>query len=137
MNPYLTYQEYLQYSISPNKVAEGNVFDELLSAAQFKIDLQTYGFYFNKDLETDFTTRKTLVKRAVAAMIDYFSYSGGVNAYELQNNSSSVTIGRTTLSNNNSTVNQNSALVNGLPREVYDSLKLSGLLYRGVRTTCL
>ena len=137
MNPYLTYQEYLQYSISPNKVQEGEVFNQLLSAAQFKIDLQTYGFYFNKDLETDFDQRKMLVKRAVAAMIDYFDYSGGVNAYEIQNNSASVTIGRTTLSNSNSTANQNSALVNGLPRDVYDALKLSGLLYRGVRTTCL
>ena len=137
MNPYLTYQEYLQYSISPNKVQEGEVFNQLLSAAQFKIDLQTYGFYFNKDLETDFEQRKMLVKRAVAAMIDYFDYSGGVNAYEIQNNSASVTIGRTTLSNSNSTASQNSALVNGLPRDVYDALKLSGLLYRGVRTTCL
>ena len=137
MNPYLTYQEYLQYSISPNKVQEGEVFNQLLSAAQFKIDLQTYGFYFNKDLETDFDQRKMLVKRAVAAMIDYFDYSGGVNAYEIQNNSASVTIGRTTLSNSNSTASQNSALVNGLPRDVYDALKLSGLLYRGVRTTCL
>ena len=137
MNPYLTYQEYLQYSISPNKVQEGEVFNQLLSAAQFKIDLQTYGFYFNKDLETDFEQRKMLVKRAVAAMIDYFDYSGGVNAYEIQNNSASVTIGRTTLSNSNSTASQNSTLVNGLPRDVYDALKLSGLLYRGVRTTCL
>ena len=129
---YLTYVEYEDLSLEPLTEPE---FDKLLKPSTVKLDTLTNYFYTRHDLETDFTARKQAFKTALAYQIDYYNYQGGINSYDGgdSGNYSSITIGRTTVSNGSSVDNAYSGYY-GSPRETLDLLNMWGFLYRGVGT---
>ena len=123
---YLTYEEY--QSITSNPVSLEN-FPKQLAAASFTLDGATNFFYANTNLETDYAPRKNAFKRAVALTIDYY------NSQFNQSTSQSVTIGRTSMTEGASSNNYKSAYGN-LPIDVDFILGPTGLLFKGVNTSC-
>ncbi|MEK0285921.1 hypothetical protein [Caldifermentibacillus hisashii] len=125
--PYLTYEEYNQLGFADMEEAE---FNKLLPKASDVLDSVTRFFYCENDLESDVPIRKEQFKKAVAAQVEYFHETGATTSYGM-NEPSTVTIGRTTLSEGSR--NSQTAPRNDLISEdVYFYLRDTGLLYRGL-----
>lgn len=124
-NNYLSYEEYTGLVVEP--VDEEN-FNKLIKAAVVKLDLLTNYFYQKKDFDSDFEKRKNAFKTALAYQIDYYHFYGATSSYQI-NNSQTVTIGRTSLSDRNNNEGKNTINV---PTEVLSILGFWGFLYKGV-----
>ena len=125
--PYLTYQEYIDFGFS--KIEESE-FDRLLKKASDAVDGVTRHFYKFNNLANDVPFRQEQFKKAVAAQIEYFHDMGVTSSHGLEE-PSTVTIGRTTLSEgsrNSNTAPQRSLI----SKDVFFYLKDTGLLYRGL-----
>lgn len=127
--PYLTYTEYKELGFVDIEQTE---FDRLIKRASDVLDHVTSDFYVFNDLETDVAFRKNKFKKAVACQIEYFYEMDATNFHGL-NEPSTVTIGRTTVSNSvrdsNSQTEQKNDIVSN---DVYMYLSKTGLLYKGV-----
>lgn len=127
---YLSYEEYTEISMNP--IPEED-FAKMEAAASFTLDGATNYFYQRVDLETDVAFRKNAFKRAVAVTIDYYNFKGGSTAFS-SSNYQSVTIGRTTL--NQGTKDEAKSPYGNLPIDVSYLLGPTGLLFKGVATSC-
>jgi len=125
--PYLTYEEYNQLGFADMEEAE---FNKLLPKASDVLDSVTRFFYRENDLESDVPIRKEQFKKAVAAQVEYFHETGATTSYGM-NEPSTVTIGRTTLSEGSKS-SQSAPRNDLISKEVYFYLKETGLLYRGI-----
>lgn len=125
--PYLTYQEYLNLGFSEIEESE---FNRLLPKASEDVDGVTRHFYKFNNLADDVPFRQEQFKKAVAAQIEYFHDMGATSSHGLEE-PSTVTIGRTTLSEGSR--NSNKTTQRGLiSKDVFFYLKDTGLLYRGL-----
>ncbi|HFI0186759.1 TPA: hypothetical protein ACGO9B_001065 [Streptococcus suis] len=93
---YLTSEEFVELGF---EVVEN--FDELLKRASSTVNLFIRNFYDEVDFETDFEPRKKAVKQAVAFQIAYLDNSGVMTA-EDKTSLASMTVGRTSVSYQNS-----------------------------------
>lgn len=93
---YLTSEEFVELGF---EVVED--FDTLLKRASSIVNLFIRNFYDEVDFETDFEPRKKAVKQAVAFQIAYLDNSGVMTA-EDKTSLASMTIGRTSVSYQNS-----------------------------------
>ena len=123
---YLTYPEYLELGFD-----ETDKFDELYKRAEMTVNLYIHNFYAYKDFESDFEPRKEAVKIAVAYQIYYLDRSGIVTADEKQS-LSSVTIGRTSVSYQNSTQSVSKGSKYNLSLDAENWLRMAGFGYSGV-----
>lgn len=125
--PYLTYQEYLNLGFSEIEESE---FNRLLPKASEDVDGVTRHFYKFNNLADDVPFRQEQFKKAVTAQIEYFHDMGATSSHGLEE-PSTVTIGRTTLSEGSR--NSNKTTQRGLiSKDVFFYLKDTGLLYRGL-----
>lgn len=125
--PYLTYEEYNQLGFADMEEAE---FNKLLPKASDVLDSVTRFFYRENDLESDVPIRKEQFKKAVAAQVEYYHETGATTSYGM-NEPSTVTIGRTTLSEGSKS-SQSAPRNDLISKDVYFYLKETGLLYRGI-----
>lgn len=123
---YLTYPEYLELGFD-----EIDKFDELYKRAEMTINLYIRNFYTYKDFESDFKPRKEAVKNAIAYQIYYLDRSGITTAEEKQS-LSSVTIGRTSVSYQNSSQSISKGSKYNLSLDAENWLRLAGFGYSGV-----
>lgn len=123
---YLTYPEYLKLGFD-----ETDKFDELYKRAEMTVDLYIHNFYAYKDFDSDFEPRKQAVKNAVAYQIYYLDRSGIITADEKQS-LSSVTIGRTSVSYQNSTQSVSKGSKYNLSLDAENWLRMAGFGYSGV-----
>ena len=131
---YLTYAEYSDISFNP--VPEEQ-FTKQLASASFTLDSVTGYFYHGTDLETDVAQRKQAFKRAVAITIDYYGANGSTSQFATATGGQSITIGRTSMSENSSNTSAvTKSQFGNLPIDVDNILGPTGLLFKGVRTLC-
>nr|DAR66236.1 MAG TPA: Putative Head Tail Connector Protein [Caudoviricetes sp.] len=123
---YLTYPEYLKLGFD-----ETDKFDELYKRAEMTVNLYIRNFYAYKDFESDFEPRKEAVKNAVAYQIYYLDRSGIITADEKQS-LSSVTIGRTSVSYQNSSQSVSKGSKYNLSLDTENWLRMAGFGYSGV-----
>lgn len=123
---YLTYPEYLKLGFD-----ETDKFDELYKRAEMTVNLYIHNFYAYKDFDSDFEPRKQAVKNAVAYQIYYLDRSGIITADEKQS-LSSVTIGRTSVSYQNSTQSVSKGSKYNLSLDAENWLRMAGFGYSGV-----
>lgn len=123
---YLTYPEYLELGFD-----EIDKFDELYKRAEMTVNLYIHNFYAYKDFESDFKPRKEAVKNAIAYQIYYLDRSGITTAEEKQS-LSSVTIGRTSVSYQNSSQSVSKGSKYNLSIDAENWLRLAGFGYSGV-----
>lgn len=123
---YLTYPEYLKLGFD-----ETDKFDELYKRAEMTVNLYIRNFYAYKDFESDFEPRKEAVKNAIAYQIYYLDRSGIVTADEKQS-LSSVTIGRTSVSYQNSSQSVSKGSKYNLSLDAENWLRMAGFGYSGV-----
>lgn len=123
---YLTYPEYLKLGFD-----EIDKFDELYKRAEMTVNLYIRNFYAYKDFESDFEPRKEAVKNAVAYQIYYLDRSGIITADEKQS-LSSVTIGRTSVSYQNSSQSVSKGSKYNLSLDAENWLRMAGFGYSGV-----
>ena len=123
---YLTYPEYLVLGFD-----ELDKFDELYKRAEMAVNLYIHNFYAYKDFESDFKSRKKAVKNAIACQIYYLDRSGITTAEEKQS-LSSVTIGRTSVSYQNSSQNVSKGSKYNLSLDAENWLRMAGFGYSGV-----
>lgn len=123
---YLTYPEYLELGFD-----EIDKFDELYKRAEMTVNLYIHNFYAYKDFESDFKPRKDAVKNAIAYQIYYLDRSGITTAEEKQS-LSSVTIGRTSVSYQNSSQSISKGSKYNLSLDAENWLRLAGFGYSGV-----
>ena len=123
---YLTYPEYLKLGFD-----ETDKFDELYKRAEMTVNLYIHNFYAYKDFDSDFEPRKEAVKNAVAYQIYYLDRSGIITADEKQS-LSSVTIGRTSVSYQNSTQSVSKGSKYNLSLDAENWLRMAGFGYSGV-----
>lgn len=123
---YLTYPEYLELGFD-----EIDKFDELYKRAEMTINLYIHNFYAYKEFGSDFGPRKQAVKNAIAYQIYYLDRSGIVTAEEKQS-LSSVTVGRTTVSYQNSSQSVSKGSKYNLSLDAENWLKSAGFGYSGV-----
>lgn len=123
---YLTYPEYLELGFD-----EIDKFDELYKRAEITVNLYIHNFYAYKDFESDFKPRKEAVKNAIAYQIYYLDRSGITTAEEKQS-LSSVTIGRTSVSYQNSSQSVSKGSKYNLSLDAENWLRLAGFGYSGV-----
>lgn len=123
---YLTYPEYLELGFD-----EIDKFDELYKRAEMTVNLYIHNFYAYKDFESDFKPRKEAVKNAIAYQIYYLDRSGITTAEEKQS-LSSVTIGRTSVSYQNSSQSVSKGSKYNLSLDAENWLILAGFGYSGV-----
>ena len=123
---YLTYPEYLKLGFD-----ETDKFDELYKRAEMTVNLYIRNFYAYKDFESDFEPRKQAIKNAVAYQIYYLDRSGIITADEKQS-LSSVTIGRTSVSYQNSTQSVSKRSKYNLSLDAENWLRMAGFGYSGV-----
>lgn len=123
---YLTYPEYLKLGFD-----ETDKFDELYKRAEMTVNLYIRNFYAYKDFESDFEPRKEAVKNAIAYQIYYLDRSGIVTADEKQS-LSSVTIGRTSVSYQNSSQSVSKGSKYNLSLDTENWLRMAGFGYSGV-----
>ena len=95
------------------------------------VNLYIHNFYAYKDFESDLKLRKDAVKNAIAYQIYYLDRSGIATAEEKQS-LSSVTVGRTTVSYQNSSQSVSKGSKCNLSLDAENWLKLSGFGYSGV-----
>nr|DAX69980.1 MAG TPA: Putative Head Tail Connector Protein [Caudoviricetes sp.] len=123
---YLTYPEYLELGFD-----EIDKFDELYKRAEMTINLYIRNFYAYKDFSSDFEPRKQAVKNAVANQIAYLERTGVMTAEEKQS-LASVTVGRTTVSYQNSTQTATAGKHYNLCLDAENWLNMAGFNYSGV-----
>lgn len=123
---YLTYPEYLKLGFD-----ETDKYDELYKRAEMTVNLYIRNFYAYKDFESDFEPRKEAVKNAVAYQIYYLDRSGIITADEKQS-LSSVTIGRTSVSYQNSSQSVSKGSKYNLSLDTENWLRMAGFGYSGV-----
>lgn len=123
---YLTYPEYLELGFD-----EIDKFYELYKRAEMTVNLYIHNFYAYKDFESDFKPRKEAVKNAIAYQIYYLDRSGITTAEEKQS-LSSVTIGRTSVSYQNSSQSISKGSKYNLSLDAENWLRLAGFGYSGV-----
>lgn len=123
---YLTYPEYLELGFD-----EVDKFDELYKRAEMTINLYIRNFYAYKDFSSDFEPRKQAVKNAVANQIAYLERTGVMTAEEKQS-LASVTVGRTTVSYQNSTQTATAGKHYNLCLDAENWLNMAGFNYSGV-----
>lgn len=123
---YLTYPEYLDLGFD-----ETDKFDELYKRAEMTVNLYIHNFYAYKDFDSDFEPRKQAVKNAVAYQIYYLDRSGIITADEKQS-LSSVTIGRTSVSYQNSSQSVSKGSKYNLSLDAENWLRMAGFGYSGV-----
>ena len=123
---YLTYPEYLKLGFD-----ETDKFDELYKRAEMTVNLYIHNFYAYKDFDSDFEPRKEAIKNAVAYQIYYLDRSGIITADEKQS-LSSVTIGRTSVSYQNSTQSVSKGSKYNLSLDAENWLRMAGFGYSGV-----
>lgn len=123
---YLTYPEYLKLGFD-----ETDKFDELYKRAEMTVNLYIHNFYAYKDFDSDFEPRKEAVKNAVAYQIYYLDRSGIITADEKQS-LSSVTIGRTSVSYQNSSQSLSKGSKYNLSLDAENWLRMAGFGYSGV-----
>ncbi len=123
---YLTYTEYLELGFD-----ETDKFDELYKRAEMTVNLYIRNFYAYKDFESDFEPRKEAVKNAVAYQIYYLDRSGIITADEKQS-LASVTIGRTSVSYQNSSQSVSKGSKYNLSLDAENWLRMAGFGYSGV-----
>ena len=123
---YLTYPEYLELGFD-----EIDKFDELYKRAEMTVNLYIHNFYAYKDFESDFKPRKKAVKNAIAYQIYYLDRSGITTAEEKQS-LSSVTIGRTSVSYQNSSQSVSKGSKYNLSLDAENWLRMAGFGYSGV-----
>lgn len=123
---YLTYPEYLKLGFD-----ETDKFDELYKRAEMTVNLYIRNFYAYKDFKSDFEPRKEAVKNAIAYQIYYLDRSGIATAEEKQS-LSSVTIGRTSVSYQNSSQSVSKGSKYNLSLDAENWLRMAGFGYSGV-----
>lgn len=123
---YLTHPEYLKLGFDGT-----DKFDELYKRAEMTVNLYIHNFYAYKDFESDFKPRKEAVKNAVAYQIYYLDRSGIITADEKQS-LSSVTIGRTSVSYQNSSQSVSKGSKYNLSLDAENWLRMAGFGYSGV-----
>ena len=123
---YLSYDEYLDLGFDVT-----DRFDELYKRAEMTVNLYIRNFYAYKEFDSDFEPRKQAVKNAVANQINYLERTGIMSAEEKQS-LSSVTVGRTTVSYQNSTQTATAGKRYNLSLDAENWLNMAGFNYSGV-----
>lgn len=126
--PYLTYAEYNDFGFSEMEESE---FTRLEKRASDVLDGVTRYFYKLKDLEKDAPFRREQFKKAVAVQIEYFNDMGATSTHGM-NEPSTVTIGRTSMSQGSRDSQQTAPQKSIISDDVYFYLKDTGLLYSGI-----
>lgn len=123
---YLSYDEYLDLGFDVT-----DRFDELYKRAEMTVNLYIRNFYAYREFDSDFEPRKQAVKNAVANQINYLERTGIMSAEEKQS-LASVTVGRTTVSYQNSSQNASSGRRYNLCLDAENWLNMAGFSYSGV-----
>lgn len=123
---YLTCPEYLELGFD-----ETDKYDELYKRAEMTVNLYIRNFYAYREFDSDFEPRKQAVKNAVANQIAYLERTGIMSAEEKQS-LASVTVGRTTVSYQNSTQTATAGKHYNLCLDAENWLKVGGFGYSGV-----
>ncbi|RJU23419.1 hypothetical protein [Streptococcus sp. AM43-2AT] len=123
---YLSYDEYLDLGFDVT-----DRFDELYKRAEMTVNLYIRNFYAYREFDSDFEPRKQAVKNAVANQINYLERTGIMSAEEKQS-LSSVTVGRTTVSYQNSTQTATAGKRYNLSLDAENWLNMAGFNYSGV-----
>lgn len=123
---YLSYNEYLDLGFDVT-----DRFDELYKRAEMTVNLYIRNFYAYREFDSDFEPRKQAVKNAVANQINYLERTGIMSAEEKQS-LSSVTVGRTTVSYQNSTQTATAGKRYNLSLDAENWLNMAGFNYSGV-----
>lgn len=123
---YFSYDEYLDLGFDVT-----DRFDELYKRAEMTVNLYIRNFYAYREFDNDFEPRKQAVKNAVANQINYLERTGIMSAEEKQS-LSSVTVGRTTVSYQNSSQNASSGRRYNLCLDAENWLNMAGFNYSGV-----
>ncbi|MCR4258240.1 hypothetical protein [Streptococcus uberis] len=123
---YLTQDEFKNFGF--DDVAN---FDNLLKRAEIAINLFLDGFYSTVDFETDIEPRKKAVKIATAFQIAYLDATGILTA-DAKQSMSSVSLGRTSISYNESSKTSLENSRYNLSLDAINALKSVGFGYRGV-----
>lgn len=123
---YLSYDEYLDLGFDVT-----DRFDELYKRAEMTVNLYIRNFYAYREFDSDFEPRKQAVKNAVANQISYLERTGVMTAEEKQS-LSSVTIGRTSVSYQNSSQSVSKGSKYNLSLDAENWLRMAGFGYSGV-----
>lgn len=126
---YLNKEEYASYHYDdvPN-----DKFERLSDKASDVLNNITRFYYVDNDFDSDNGWRKEQFKKAVACQINYFNATGHTTSEELNSEPQTQTIGRTSISNGNSSIASNHSTKDLLCSDVYIYLEGTGLLNRGV-----
>lgn len=127
---YLSFKDYSDYGYDS---VDEETFEKIIKKAERMIDVATHDFYVIHDIEKDaFKLRVQSFKRAICEQVDFIN-SGGGTSYEMANdNFSSVSIGRLSLTPG---AKLSDKVLAGVCNESYTLLLRYGLLYRGVAST--
>ncbi|MCR1902296.1 hypothetical protein [Ligilactobacillus apodemi] len=127
---YLNFEDYTGFGYDS---VDEQTFNKVIKKAERMIDVATRDFYVIRDIERDaFSLRVQAFKRAICEQIDFINAGGGTS-YEMANdNFSSVSIGRLSLTPG---AKVSDKVIGGLCIEAYTILLHYGLLYRGVAST--
>lgn len=125
----LTYEEYESISVNPVDVTK---FDALSTRAIQIIDIYTRYYYSFVAFETDHDWRKAQVKAAIAFQVDYFSEMGKTSYEGINSAPTSVSLGRTSITQSSRRVSESSVNKSMLAYEAQLALSGTGLLTRGV-----
>lgn len=106
-------------------------FETLSARAKLIVDAYIKNFYDFTDFDTDFEPRKQAVKKAVAYQIAYLDSSGIMTA-EDKSSLSSMTVGRTHVSYQNSSKSSNGGQRYNLSLDALNWLTLAGFGYKAV-----
>lgn len=131
MDPYITYEEYLELSTSNTPVSEED-FPKLLQSASIMLDAKTRYFYNNTDLLKDYPRRQNAFKLALVLQIDFY-YRNGSTSTDESSQFQSVTVGRTSLSAGAGSSSK-TAQDDMFSRDALYILLSVGLLYAGICT---
>lgn len=123
---YLTETEFLKLGFE-----DVEDFEKLSARASLIIDAYIKNFYDFTDFETDFEPRKKAVKKAVAYQIAYLDSSGIMTA-EDKSSLSSMTVGRTHVSYQNTSSSSQSGKQYNLSLDALNWLTLAGFGYKAV-----
>lgn len=117
---YLTETEFLKLGFE-----DVENFETLAARAKLIVDLYIKNFYDFTDFETDFEPRRQAVKKAVAYQIAYLDSSGIMTA-EDKSSLSSMTVGRTHVSYQNTSSSSQSGKKYNLSLDALNWLTLAG-----------
>lgn len=117
---YLTETEFLKLGFE-----DVEDFETLAARAGLIVDLYIKNFYDFTDFETDFEPRKQAVKKAVAYQIAYLDSSGVMTA-EDKSSLSSMTVGRTHVSYQDTSSSSQSGKQYNLSLDALNWLTLAG-----------